>query len=99
MRYFDALMQYHSQAVLWLSIYVATNLYMKVMGPVNMKKKYNAEWALVTGAGTGQLVSLFPNLLYRHYETMSFKNLITDGNLLIFIGIGKSIAETMALQG
>ena len=36
------------------------------MGPVNMKKKYKAEWALVTGAGTG---------------------------------IGKSIAETMALQG
>uniref|UniRef100_A0A6B2LCR3 Uncharacterized protein n=1 Tax=Arcella intermedia TaxID=1963864 RepID=A0A6B2LCR3_9EUKA len=24
-----------------------------MMGPVNLKKKYNAEWALVTGAGTG----------------------------------------------
>lgn len=35
-------------------------------GPVDLKKKYNAKWALVTGAGTG---------------------------------IGKSIAETMALQG
>lgn len=23
------------------------------MGPVDMKKKYNATWALVTGAGTG----------------------------------------------
>jgi short-subunit dehydrogenase len=39
---------------------------MYYMGPVDMKKKYNAKWALVTGAGTG---------------------------------IGKSIAETMALQG
>lgn len=39
---------------------------MQLMGPVNMKKKYKAQWALVTGAGTG---------------------------------IGKSIAETMALQG
>jgi hypothetical protein len=54
MRYFDALIQHNFQAVLWLSIYIATNLYMKFMGPVNMKKKYNAEWALVTGAGTGQ---------------------------------------------
>ena len=39
---------------------------MQWRGPVDLKKKYKAEWALVTGAGTG---------------------------------IGKSIAETMALQG
>mmetsp|Transcript_8477 Transcript_8477/g.14186 ORF Transcript_8477/g.14186 Transcript_8477/m.14186 type:complete len:314 (-) Transcript_8477:242-1183(-) len=52
--------------VLWITIYALTNLYMYMMGPVDMKKKYNASWALVTGAGTG---------------------------------IGKSIAETMALQG
>ncbi len=53
-------------AIMWVIIYTLTNVYMKLMGPVNMKKKYKAEWALVTGAGTG---------------------------------IGKSIAETMALQG
>ncbi len=35
-------------------------------GPVDLKKKYNAKWALVTGAGTG---------------------------------IGRSLAETMALAG
>ena len=35
-------------------------------GPVDLKKKYNAKWALVTGSGTG---------------------------------IGKALAETMALQG
>lgn len=39
---------------------------MQFAGPVDLKKKYKAEWALVTGAGTG---------------------------------IGKSLAETMALQG
>ena len=52
--------------LLWLAIYVSNNVYMLLMGPVNMKKKYNAKWALVTGAGTG---------------------------------IGKSLAETMAIQG
>ena len=46
------------QAVLWIFIYVATNIYMTLMGPVDMKKKYKAEWALVTGAGTGQLCRL-----------------------------------------
>jgi len=52
--------------ILWVTIYAASNLYMRFMGPVDLKKKYKAEWALVTGAGTG---------------------------------IGKSLAETMALQG
>lgn len=36
-----------------ISMYLATNVYMKLMGPVNLKKKYNAKWALVTGAGSG----------------------------------------------
>jgi short-subunit dehydrogenase len=53
-------------SVLWVTIYAVSNLYMLMLGPVDMKKKYKAEWALVTGAGTG---------------------------------IGKSICETMALQG
>ena len=44
------------QAVLWIFIYVVTNLYMTLMGPVDMKKKYKAEWALVTGAGTGERI-------------------------------------------
>lgn len=52
--------------LLWGLIYLFSNLYMSMMGPQNLKKKYNAKWALVTGAGTG---------------------------------IGKSLAETMALQG
>lgn len=39
---------------------------MYLLGPVDLKKKYNAKWALVTGAGTG---------------------------------IGKSICQTLAVQG
>lgn len=38
---------------LWTVIYVSNNVYMLLMGPVNLKKKYDAKWALVTGAGTG----------------------------------------------
>jgi hypothetical protein len=35
---------------------------MLLMGPVDMKKKYKAEWALVTGAGTGQFLTEKPNI-------------------------------------
>ena len=35
--------------ILWLTVYIFTNLYMYMMGPVDVKKKYNAKWALVTG--------------------------------------------------
>ena len=52
--------------LLWLTLYVGNNMMMWVLGPVDVKKKYGAKWALVTGAGTG---------------------------------IGKSICETMAIQG
>ena len=37
----------------WLTYYVGFNVLMYIRGPVDLKKKYNAEWALVTGAGTG----------------------------------------------
>jgi short-subunit dehydrogenase len=39
--------------ILWIIVYTASNLGMLLGGPVDLKKKYNAEWALVTGAGTG----------------------------------------------
>jgi hypothetical protein len=60
------LLIFAAPTLLWLAVYVGTNLYLLKSGPVDLKKKYNAKWALVTGAGTG---------------------------------IGKSLAETMAIQG
>ncbi len=39
--------------ILWVTIYTLNNLYMMLAGPVDLKKKYNAKWALVTGAATG----------------------------------------------
>ena len=50
----------------WVMLYIFSNLSMLLLGPVNLKKKYDAKWALVTGAATG---------------------------------IGRSLAESMALQG
>jgi hypothetical protein len=60
------LLIFAAPTILWLAVYAGTNLYLLKSGPVDLKKKYNAKWALVTGAGTG---------------------------------IGKSLAETMAIQG
>ena len=51
---------------IWMGLYLLSNLSMLLLGPVNLKKKYDAKWALVTGAATG---------------------------------IGRSLAESMALQG
>jgi hypothetical protein len=39
--------------LLYVGVYVLTNLYIAYAGPQNLKKKYSATWALVTGAGTG----------------------------------------------
>lgn len=39
--------------IIFFEYFTVTNVYMRLMGPVNMKKKYKAEWALVTGAGQG----------------------------------------------
>lgn len=39
--------------ILWLVTYTSANLSMLLGGPVDLKKKYNAKWVLVTGAGTG----------------------------------------------
>lgn len=38
---------------IYLLCYAFSNLYMSLLGPQNLKKRYQAEWALVTGAGTG----------------------------------------------
>ena len=55
-----------SVPMIWLAIYIYANISMILKGPVDLKKKYDAKWAMVTGAATG---------------------------------IGRSLAESMALQG
>lgn len=40
-------------SAVYLAVYVLSNLYMQLLGPVDLKRKYGASWALVTGAGTG----------------------------------------------
>ena len=39
---------------------------MTLMGPVDMKKKYKAEWALVTGAGTGQFQTSYQHTTFTY---------------------------------
>ena len=53
--YLNAYLVYALAAIpaFWLTYYVGFNVLMYLRGPVDLKKKYNAEWALVTGAGTG----------------------------------------------
>ena len=36
-------------AVLWSVIYALSNAWMSLLGPQDLKKKYGAKWALVTG--------------------------------------------------
>ena len=38
---------------LWLAAYVLPLLYIRLRGTQDLKKKYNAEWALVTGGAQG----------------------------------------------
>ena len=38
---------------LWLAAYVLPLLYIRLRGTQDLKKKYGAEWALVTGGSTG----------------------------------------------
>ena len=38
---------------LWLAAYILPLLYIRLRGTQDLKKKYNAEWALVTGGSTG----------------------------------------------
>ena len=38
---------------LWLAAYVLPLVYIRLRGTQDLKKKYNAEWALVTGGSTG----------------------------------------------
>jgi Short-chain dehydrogenases of various substrate specificities len=39
--------------IVWLVAYIIPQVYMKIRPVPDLKKRYNATWALVTGAGTG----------------------------------------------
>jgi len=39
--------------LIWLTLYILPQLYMAIRPVPDLKKRYNAEWALVTGAGSG----------------------------------------------
>ena len=40
--------------IFWLVMYLIPQIYMSTLRPIpNLKKRYNAEWALVTGSGSG----------------------------------------------
>lgn len=39
--------------IFWLVAYIVPQLYMKIRPVPDLKKRYDATWALVTGAGTG----------------------------------------------
>ena len=42
-----------SLSALWISAYVLPLMYCWIRGPQNLKRKYDASWALVTGGSTG----------------------------------------------
>lgn len=39
--------------ILWIACYFLPLVYVRLRGSQNLKKKYGAEWALVTGGSTG----------------------------------------------
>lgn len=63
---------------------------MYIRGPVDVKKKYNAKWALVTGT---------MNMWTHSYYYAWYVTSISTSTLGAGTGIGRALAETLALQG
>jgi hypothetical protein len=86
-------------AFIFLS-YLIPHIVVSMLRPKDLKKKYNAKWALVTGSSSGKRpLSIFHAFVHQKLNLLLQNSYRSDRLISCRVGIGKSLASKLAEQG